>query len=273
MISIIISTNEKEKINGIKKNVDATIGSIEYEIIEVHNPGEMSLSKAYNKGAARAKYRYFLFLHDDVQILSHDWGWVIIEILDIENCGLVGLAGGKKKCRLPTGHDMGIKKYRFISVVHHAQERVKAEITEPKKVKTLDGVFLAIKKERWKRLKFNEELEGFHFYDVDISLRASERYQNYVAPGITVFHHSKGKFNDSWVLASLKFHKENHNFDVITEEEERKIRKYWYERLSEEKISFMNRISYCLLMGIDHKCWGKFLSFLSPKFLKKLTRE
>ena len=48
-------------------------------------------------------------------------------------------------------------------------------------VATLDGVFLATRKEVWKEIQFDEKLiKGFHGYDLDFTLRAAQRFHNYV---------------------------------------------------------------------------------------------
>ena len=262
MLSIIISTKREERFNAVKKNIEVTIGAIRYEIIKIYNPGKLSLSEAYNAGAALSKFKNLLFLHDDVQILTTDWGRILLSTLKIENCGIAGLAGGIKKFKLPTGHYTGIKKMNYISVVHNSNNKCESEKNTPLQVKTLDGVFLALKKERWEKYKFNPKIEGFHFYDIDISLRISEDYQNYIIPKILLYHFSKGNFDNSWIQASLKFHQQNYNFDNLTIVEIHQIRQFWYKRLLNENISTKNRIKFTRAMGVHFQCLKSAMKFL-----------
>ena len=270
MLSIIISTYKSQNFTAIKKNINVTIGETKYEVIKIFNPGEMDLSIAYNKGAALAKFENLLFLHDDVQIFTKDWGRILINTLKLEDSGVVGLAGGNKKFKLPTGHDLGIEKYKFVFVSHSEKEEIrKKSITEPVKVKTLDGVFLALRKERWQQFKFNEEIDGFHFYDLDISLRVSEKYQNYIIPNIFLHHFSMGNFNNDWIKASLRFHEGNYKFDNINIKEKALVRKFWFRRLLKEDISFKNRIKYFVVMGADRKSRKEAINFIFGSIIKR----
>lgn len=270
MLSIIISSCNPDYFKSLVSNIRETIGRVDYEIIRVSNPGIMNLSEAYNTGAKEAKFDNFLFLHEDVKFLKKGWGVIVLRLLQIKNLGLLGLAGGKKKFKMPTGHDSGIGKYRHVYVVHKADEQIRSDT--PRKlieVKTLDGVFLAMTKERWKELLFNEDLQGFHFYDLDISLRASQNYQNYVTAEIPLIHFSLGKFNDQWIEAAFAFHKKNYAFNCAELKERKIIRSFWFRRLLSEDISIRNRMKYILNMGIDIVSWKHAVNFiLSRRVLK-----
>lgn len=263
MISIIISTYRPEFFAVLSQNIGLTIGNIAHEIIQVKNPGIMSLSKAYNKGAKEAKYDFLLFIHEDVEFLIKDWGEIILKYSKIENAGVFGLAGSLKKFKLPTGYETGIKKYRRVYVKHRGEEEIKSQSDERFiKVRTLDGVFLAMSKKRWEMLKFNEEIKGFHFYDIDISLRASAYFQNYIIQEIRLIHFSVGSFDSTWIKAALRFNSMNYDFDIPTKEEFNYMRKYWYIRLKNENISLKHRIRYILKMGFNKDSIKAVLLFL-----------
>lgn len=265
MISIIISTYNDEKYSFIESNIANTIGDIPYELIKIWNPRNLGLSKAYNKGAAESKFEILLFLHDDIEFLVENWGQKLKSKFNANNIGIMGLAGSIKKFKLPTGFDMGIKKYRHIFVKHHINEKIKNKtLNKLEKVKTLDGVFLAMNKDVWKELKFNEQIDGYHFYDLDISLRASGKYQNFVISDIPILHNSMGRFNNSWIKASLKFHNNNYNFDVANKSDLNFVKKYWFNRLKSEDISFPYRIRYLLMMGFNRQVKREAFNFLFP---------
>lgn len=271
MISIIVSTYRLEFFNALSQNIQLTIGNISYEIIQVWNPGMMSLSEAYNKGAKEAQYDFLLFLHEDVEFLVPNWGYIILKYSKIENAGVCGLAGSLKKFHLPTGFETGIRKYRQIYVKHGREDEDKPHSNiNFIKVKTLDGVFLAMSKKVWEILKFNEDIKGYHFYDLDISLRSSKLFQNYVIDDLPLFHFSLGCFNDSWLKASLRFNSGGYDFDIATKEELDHTRIFWYSRLKYEDISLKNRMRYIVAMGFNWQSKRAALKFLFPGLKKTI---
>lgn len=266
MLSIIICSYRDIYYKSLVKNIKDTIGVIEYELIQISNPRTMSISEAYNLGASKTIYNNLLFIHEDIEFLTHGWGNFLIESLKIENIGILGVAGGTRKFNLPTGHDQGIDEDKRLFVKHHKNENLKSDAykcLEP--VRTLDGVFLAMRKLRWRELMFNEELKGFHFYDIDITLRASKKFQNYVTSRIPILHFSMGNFNDEWVNASLEFHKKNYNFDVPNKIERKIVSRFWLRRLLYENISFKNRLLYINNIGFEFKNLKSTINFLIAK--------
>lgn len=266
MISIIISSYRENLYLDLVQNIAETIGDLDFELIKIDNPGIMGICKAYNRGAKIAKYNYLLFLHEDIKFLKKGWGIELRNLYNLDNLGIIGIAGGLKKSSLPTGHDQGIDNYRCVFVIQEGN-RIPGQgvIREPIKTKTLDGIFLAMTKKRWEEIKFNEKVEGFHFYDLDISLRASMNYQNYISPNIPVLHFSLGNFGDEWIKSCVKFHKEKYNFDNFSGKEKTLTRKFWYQRLLSEKIRFENRMRYTLNLGIDRGSLRSSVNFLFPK--------
>lgn len=267
MISIIISSYNENYFLKLKNNIKETIGDVEYELIQIWNPGIMSISDAYNKGAYKTRYDNLLFIHEDVEFLSNNWGAVVLKYLQLNNVGICGLAGSEKYFNLPIGFETGIKKYRQIYLKHQKDEVVKSRLKSiPIKVRTLDGVFLIMLKGTWQKLRFNKDIKGFHFYDLDITLRASRIYQNYVIPEISLHHFSLGHFNNSWVKAILKLPTKDYDFDIPTKNELNFVRNYWYNRLANEDISILNRLKYVLKMGVDRSSRKVALHFLFRRF-------
>lgn len=270
MISIIISSHKENHYQLLLKNINKTIGNIDYEIVKISNPGLMGISSAYNEGANKANYKNLLFIHEDIEFLTIGWGNFLIESFKTEDLGIIGVAGGIRKFKLPTGHDQGIDEDRRLFVKHHRGENDKPNIykdLEP--VKTLDGVFLAMSKSTWEKFRFNEEIKGFHFYDLDITLRTSEFLQNYVISKISILHFSRGGFNDNWLKAAIKFHQADYEFDIPSQFERNWVAKFWYERLVYENISFRNRLQYIFNMGFISIDYRIIINFLVGKRIFK----
>lgn len=266
MISIIISSYKENYYQLLLSNIQQTIGSVKYEVIKISNPGLMGISKAYNQGANQAMYDDLLFIHEDIEFLKNDWGSFLIDSLQHENLGVLGVAGGIRKFNLPTGHDQGIDEDRRLFVKHDKNEKDKLDFyKDMEPVKTLDGVFLAMRKERWKEFKFNEGLKDFHFYDLDLSLRVSNKFTNYVTSQIPILHFSTGNFDNKWIQASLEFHQKSYNYDFATPIETEMIRNFWYNRLIKEDISWKNRLYYIFGMGVDQFSIAQATNFLFSK--------
>jgi len=270
MLSIIVTSYRHDYFNALSANIGLTIGETPYELIQIWNPGIMSIGEAYNQGAVKSTHDYLLFLHEDVSFKTNNWGKVVLAYLNRQNTGICGLAGSAKQFNLPIGYETGLKKYRHIYVKHQNDELIEPGL-KPHKVKTLDGVFLAMTKHLWKLFKFDSSIEGFHCYDLDISLRVSIDYQNYVLPEIIIHHLSIGQFNNAWVKSILLFYKRTYAYDITTNVELNTIRQYWFNRLEQEDISFINKLRYILAMGINLATWKFGVKFLFPKLWKPLN--
>ena len=78
MISIIICSVNNDYLQNIKNNIAETIGT-EYEIIAYDNRHTNHvICHVYNLCAAKAKFPYLCFVHEDVELLSKDWGKELI---------------------------------------------------------------------------------------------------------------------------------------------------------------------------------------------------
>ena len=264
MLSIIISTYKPHLLKALEQNIAETIGETPYEIIAINNPGLMGICKAYNQGAEQAQFDNLLFVHEDVKFHSKNWGSLLQKYYNLPELGVMGLAGNIRKFHLPYGFHSGLwhEGAMFLNHRGHAKT-VFPKQKFPFEVKVIDGVFIGMKKEVWKEVPFNESLQGFHFYDIDISLRTSVKYKNYLVTDLDFEHFSTGNFGDQWIKACISFNKNNaYNFDPITPQERRDVRNFWYERLLDEKINLKNRIQYAIAMGNNKNTLKNCAKFL-----------
>ncbi|NIF05483.1 hypothetical protein F3J23_08520 [Chryseobacterium sp. Tr-659] len=203
MVSIIISSYLPKYFSALEKNIAETIG-VPYEIIKVDNPGLMGICEAYNKGAQKAQFDYLLFIHEDILFKTENWGPQLISHLDKENTGIVGVAGSSYVPSAPSSWTVS-EKYNVVNILQgdkNSTESVPIHTTKRnrEKVFAVDGVFMAIKKVNYLLFKFNESiLKGFHGYDLDLSLRVSKKFQNYVIDDILIEHFSKGNPDKVWL--------------------------------------------------------------------------
>lgn len=226
MISIIISSYQPEYFAALEKSIAETVG-VPYEIIKIDNPAVMSICEAYKKGAAKAKFNHYLFLHEDVIFHTKNWGANLLHHLSINKTGVIGIAGGSYVPKSPSGWST-LRPYNHLSILQN--DKSKKNISHYKmegsknKVFGVDGVFLAVSKATYLTNPFNEKMKGFHGYDLDFSLRISKTLNNYVVGDILLEHFSHGNPDQKWFENNIQIRKNlGHQFndkkDAIIETE------------------------------------------------------
>lgn len=208
MISVIICSRSGTISAELKQNIASTIGCA-YELLIIK--GGNSIFKAYNEGAAVSSNNLLCFLHEDVLFLNQGWGNELASVLKMNKAGLVGLAGSIYKSEIPSPWWLINPPDYEVKYVNHLMQKENLELTEPdcvKEVLVIDGVFIGCQKDLLLKMPFDErQYDGFHFYDLDISLHFYySGYKNFVTSHIHLFHSSSGKLNLSWIKNAILFH-------------------------------------------------------------------
>ena len=200
MISVIICARTSTLSPAFVENITSTIG-VPFEIISIDNSeNKYSIFSAYNEGYAKSKYPYLCFIHDDILFHSSDWGAKLIAHLQDQQTGIIGLAGGDMIIRVPSSWSAGVvninitqsdrtgkKPTKLFRLPHNYDGTRRSAIV-------LDGVMLAMRRDLMEKIRFDENLGGFHGYDFDISLQATVAgFTNYVVYDINLEHLSRGK--------------------------------------------------------------------------------
>ena len=201
MLTVIYCTREtnpahKEhliKSSGLHKNI---------EVIEIINNGE-SLTKDYKRGLKQAEYKHVVFCHDDITIETKQWGVKLLKQFEKNpEYAIIGVAGSKN---MPVSGQWWEKRNKMYGRVQHTHEG-KSWLSaysddlgqELEEVVNVDGVFFAVDITKLES-GFNENVEGFHFYDVTFC------FENYLAGAkvgvstvVRVNHQSIGMTNEQW---------------------------------------------------------------------------
>ena len=201
MLTVIYCTREtnpehKEhliKSSGLHKHI---------EVIEIINNGE-SLTHAYNRGLKQAEYKHVVFCHDDITIETKQWGVKLLKQFEKNpEYAIIGVAGSKN---MPVSGQWWEKRNKMYGRVQHTHEG-KTWLSaysedlgqELEEVVNVDGVFFAVDITKLET-GFNENVEGFHFYDVTFCF---ENYLAGVKIGVStivrVNHQSIGMTNEQW---------------------------------------------------------------------------
>ncbi len=215
MISVVICSAQPARLQAVARNIEATIG-VEHELIAIDNSIEgRGICAVYNEGASRASHPFVCFVHEDVEFLSPNWGArALAHFSGDAELALIGLAGSRYKAATPSGWHSGEEDDLCINVWHGTtRECSDAAFARPGDsgtspcvpVVALDGVWLFVRRSVWAETRFDERLTGFHFYDVDFSLRVAQKRKVAVVFDIELLHFSMGSFREDWARQALAY--------------------------------------------------------------------
>lgn len=264
MLSIIVSTYNSKNFSNFEDSVRETIGKVNFEIIKIENHGKFGLCEAYNIGAAKSKFANLLFVHDDVEFLTINWGSRLLLHLNKQNVGVIGVAGSTFKTKMLSGwyqnpvNDKIFSRANIIQAFKYSKKPAQKLFVNPNnlnidEVVTVDGVFMAVKKSIWSAIKFDDTLlRNYHGYDLDFCLNVGQRYKNYVCFDILIKHLSEGNPDFRWECDIKKVHdKWKKNLPYSTENLDNKTineaEKYaaliWLSHLYNYNLNFLQKIN------------------------------
>ena len=139
---------------------------------------EHNLSAGYNRlQAAAAGWRYKAYVHDDVVILNRGLVRDVLQVFRNRRVGLLGVAGCRYLPESCVWWDGGGVVGKVVHVVGDLREPLELEEPEAEieRVEAVDGLCMITQHD----LPWDEEVPGFHFYDVAQSTR-------YVLAGLDV---------------------------------------------------------------------------------------
>ncbi len=209
MISFVCSSREPQE--SFKDHVIKMcgLGKSDTEFLFYKNNGEFSLSNIYNKGIRDAKNDIIVFLHDDMEIESSNFGKKILKHFEKNpEYGILGVAGtrnlvsgqwweNKNSMMGIVNHKSGGKKWTSKYSANQEDEIADAIV--------LDGVFFIVNKLKIKS-NFDESFNGFHFYDIAFCFKNYiEGVKLGVITNIRIIHFSIGATNQQWLDNKLQF--------------------------------------------------------------------
>ena len=207
MISIVFCSKDPQA--GYIEHLSNSCGVRDVEVIPIKNVGYNSLVESYNRGLKLAKYDTVVFTHDDVAFNTQPWGYKILKHFDKnEEYGIIGLAGTDF---LENGTWWYRKDNLYGRVFHQSNgKRWLSEYSKPNgnklvEVVAVDGVFMAVRKDRIKK-EFNLSYDGFHFYDIPFCVdNHLEGVKVGVCTNIDLTHFSIGETDARWRESRVLF--------------------------------------------------------------------
>jgi glycosyltransferase involved in cell wall biosynthesis len=215
MISVIICSANKHLSDKLAVNIEKTIQS-PFEIIIIDNSqNPRGICEVYNTGALQAIYPVVCFMHEDIYFETIGWGPKITAHLNDDRIGLIGVAGGDTKSRVPSSWSSLIFASE-ICLVQHFKDKCRPperfmrtgyphDHSSCKPVTCIDGVFMCTRRDIFDKYKFDDKtFTGFHGYDIDFSLQVSGEYRVCAISDIIIHHFSEGSFNKAWLENAIK---------------------------------------------------------------------
>lgn len=206
LISVIVCSRDLNRNKIHKEHIINSAGiPIEYILID-NSTNKHSLCSAYNEGVKKSNGDILLFLHDDVFIVTQNWAEIInTKFNQNHSMGALGVAGTSY---LFDDDPFWCKAGRpFIKgkVIHENKNRGELVLTifsdnnADEEVVALDGLFIAVRKKLFNHISFDSEtFNGFHLYDLDISMQIGNTSKLYVTEDLLVKHLSGGAFGKEW---------------------------------------------------------------------------
>lgn len=211
--TLICCSVDPTAAEALRCNIAETVGE-PFEFVVWNNKGRNTgLCEVYNRCAARAAGEYLCFVHEDVRFLTQGWGGRLAVKLCEPDCGVIGFAGSVLKLRRTTAWLHGVGDMRSNYVQHHGGGRhLHAKNPgggEFSPVVTLDGMCLAVRREVWAAVPFDDAaFPGFHCYDLDFTTAvAVAGYRNWVCNTVCVEHFSAGSYSYGWLEALERYHR------------------------------------------------------------------
>ncbi len=207
-VSAIICSNRPEYLVAISGQLAEQFEAHEFEVIAITDA--LSLCEGYNRGAACAKGEVLIFCHDDIDIVHADFGSrVLAHLEEFDIVGVIGsdeLVNGNWSHAGPP-HLYGQILHRPPDGQGHLYFAAGFHANPAHNIKALDGVFIAMQRHVWEKLRFDEEtFDGFHLYDADFSYRASKAgYRIGVAMDLLLIHFSLGTYDARWQKYNRRF--------------------------------------------------------------------
>jgi len=207
-VSIIICSIDPDKFARVTANYRQLFQQDSIEIIGIHDA--RSLCEGYNRAVRQARGETLILSHDDIQILTPDFGQRLRSHLSTFD--IIGVAGTKRVVGgawFLAGHPYD---FQLVTSPHPGRDELAIVIrgggeTVISEIQALDGLFLACRREIASSIRFDEEtFDHFHGYDIDFTFRAFlDGYRLAVCRDLFLIHYSHGQFNDDWNRYRARF--------------------------------------------------------------------
>ena len=190
--------------------------TFEYELIlEDNTAGTFtSAAQALNRGGRKARSKYIMFVHQDVDLTQQEWLEDAERLLEaIPDLGIAGVAGMSAQGKNNRERGRNI-------IVHGKRAKIWSfgnPISQPEIVQTLDECLIIIPQRIFHNYEFDETTcDGWDLYAVDYCLSVAGQGLHAYAIPLPIYHKSKGRLAKSYFQVLNKvLSKHRKNFKYI----------------------------------------------------------
>jgi glycosyltransferase involved in cell wall biosynthesis len=237
MVSVICCYNNQNVFNQmLMKSI--LNQSMEIELIGIDNSSNKykSAASALNYGASISKGEYLIFAHQDIEFTDKNLIKSIVSYLNENNQSIVGVAGAKES------------RGGYTNITHGELKTFagKNQISEPTSVQTIDECLMAIKKNIFVNLLFDDTVcDDWHLYGVDLCLSAIEKKCSVVVLPVNLYHLSTGIISRNYYKTLWKLVKKHRKSFKSISTTNTFIKTYrFYVLLYKIKLLIVNWINY-----------------------------
>ncbi|MGH8713545.1 MAG: glycosyltransferase [Casimicrobiaceae bacterium] len=206
-ISVVICSVDGDKFRRVCALYERLLAGVTHQIVGIHDA--RSLCEAYNRALRDARGEVVIFSHDDVDILAADFAARLVAALG--RFDVVGVAGATRAAGPAWSWAGHPHVHGWITHRSTADGGWLVSISSPWPVvggaQVLDGVLLAGWRHAFDAVRFDAAtFDGFHFYDVDFTLRAARAgWRVGICAELLLVHDSEGRFDADWSRYADRF--------------------------------------------------------------------
>lgn len=203
MLSVVVCSHRDAVFARCVSECERAFDGGRFELIRIADA--QSMCEGYQRGFQQAKGELLVFMHDDVELLSPEFGSRLRQ--ELEHCDLLAIAGATRFDG-PAWFSAGPDFLRGSVSVPRSDGRYDlywASLgVERMPLAVADGFFLACHRRVVDTIRWDAyPIPGFHGYDIDFTCRASRAgFKAHAAVSLQVAHASEGVFDDRWLDAS-----------------------------------------------------------------------
>lgn len=209
LYSVVVCSIDDRRFEKLTASLARSFGNHAYEVVRIDNA--RSMCQGYNEGLKRSRGNRLIFCHDDIEILSDDFvSRIESNFAQFDVFGLVGTTrlteGSWSSAGPPDVHGAVVQPHRTEAnqYVLHVFSNIRKPVAN---AQALDGMLIAARRETAQDLGWDEEnISGFHLYDVDFSFRAHlAGLKVGIATDLLVYHASQGTRDETWRKAVVSW--------------------------------------------------------------------
>jgi glycosyltransferase involved in cell wall biosynthesis len=205
-VSVVACSIEPRKVEVMRESLVRAFGPATWDLHVIHDA--RSLCEGWNRGLAAARGDVVVFCHDDIALQCDRLAERLAGALEDDD--VVGVAGSTRLAGANWVWAGAPHAHGWVAHVHDGAVVAGAYSLQGPRIggiESLDGVFLALRRETAERIGFDAETwDGFHLYDTDFCWRARRAgLALAVRCDLGIAHWSKGGFDANWARHARRF--------------------------------------------------------------------